>query len=84
VKRLQEHPHESVKADTLIGIVTYAMGIVRQLPSLASEGWKMFKGAELEGRAIMTIFAAALASMFAYGLTVSPSASVRSCRSHGG
>ena len=69
VKRLQANPHESVRADTLVGIVTYAMAVVRQLPNLASEGLKMFKGAELEGRAIMTIFAAALASMFAYGLT---------------
>ena len=69
VKRLQEHAGESVKRDKLIGIVTYAMGIVRQLPRLADAGWKMFKGAEPEGRVIMTIFAAVLATMFGYGLT---------------
>jgi uncharacterized membrane protein YgcG len=69
VKRLQEHGDEAVKADKLIGIVTYAMAIVRQLPRLADVGWKLFKGAEPEGRWILAIFAAVLATMFGYGLT---------------
>ena len=69
VRRLQEHAGESVKRDKLIGIVTYAMEIVRQLPRLANVGWKLFKGAEPEGRVILTIFAAVLATMFGYGLT---------------
>jgi uncharacterized membrane protein YgcG len=69
VTRLQEHPADSVKADSLIGIVAYAMEIVRQLPRLAEEGARLFKGAEPEGRAILAVFAAAFASMFAYGFT---------------
>ena len=69
VKRLQEHRHESAKADSLIGIVSYAIGVVRQLPRLASEGSKMFRAEETEGRVVMAIFAAVFASLFGYGLS---------------
>jgi uncharacterized membrane protein YgcG len=69
VKRLQENAAESVKADKLIGIVSYAMGVVRQVPRLAGVGWNTFKKADLEARVIMTIFAAVLAAAFGYGLS---------------
>jgi uncharacterized membrane protein YgcG len=69
VKRLQANEKEAVKRDKLIGIVDYAMGIVRQVPRLARAGWGMFKQAEPMGRVILAIFVAVLASLFGYGLT---------------
>jgi uncharacterized membrane protein YgcG len=69
VKRLQEHADEAVKRDKLIGIVDFAMGIVRQVPRLAKQGWNLFKQAEPMGRVILAIFAGVLASLLGYGLT---------------
>lgn len=69
VRRLQQHADEAVKRDKLIGIVDYAIGIVRQVPRLAKTGWSLFKQAEPPGRAILAIFVAVLASLLGYALT---------------
>jgi uncharacterized membrane protein YgcG len=67
VKRLQENPRESVKRD-MIGIVDYAMQIVKQVPRLANEGWKMFKREDTEGRIVMMIFVGVLGAAFGEGM----------------
>ncbi len=69
VQRLQEHADEAAKADKPIGIVAFAAGIVRQVPRLARQARDLFRTADLEGRAVLTIFGAALAAAFGYGLS---------------
>lgn len=69
VKRLQERADEAVKADKRIGIVAFAMGIIRQVPRFATLARDAFQAADLEGRVVLTIFGAALAAIFGYALS---------------
>jgi uncharacterized membrane protein YgcG len=66
--RLQEHADEAAKADKPVGIVTFAAGIVRKVPRLARQGWQIFQANDLQGRLVMTAFAAVIGAAFAEGL----------------
>jgi uncharacterized membrane protein YgcG len=68
VKRLQDHSGEAARRDKLIGIVDFAMNIVRQAPRMSRVASDLFKGADFKGRAGLAVFGAALAGMFGYGL----------------
>lgn len=69
VKRLQDHADEAVKADKPIGIVDFAMGILRQVPRMAAVARDAFQAADLKGRIVLASLGAALAAMFGYGLS---------------
>jgi uncharacterized membrane protein YgcG len=69
VKQLQEHADEAAKADKPIGIVAFAMEILRQVPRLARQAWQLFRSADAVGRVVLALFGATLAAVFGYGLS---------------
>jgi uncharacterized membrane protein YgcG len=68
VARPQEHADEAAKRDQPVGIVTFALLTVRQLPARAREAWHIFQSDDLQGRLALTVFAAVLGAAFAQGL----------------
>ena len=69
VRQMQEHADEAAKADKPIGIVAFAMEIVRQVPRLARQAWQLFRGADVIGRIGLALFGAVFAALFGYGVS---------------
>ena len=67
-KKLKVYAGETDRTSSATGIVEYVFGVLRQTPRVARSVWTAFGAADAQGRVVLVLFGAVLASLLGYAL----------------